>query len=348
MYAKLVVGNSNIPVLGAMRDIGRLITSEAPSISDIGAFDTTSSIIIDNTPADWTYVGSTNADDQPSIAATNASTTRTTDVIYNLCFSAPCLQGSELKYAALTTAWLHATNATSFCLTGAQDASSLGVLTNEGPRWSELAASATSDNEVKPAALLCQAGKILHVIANERHITIIEEDRGMAAVWESSQTAVHTFYGTAPFVQYTHCDTSIVDGKSNVIVPSVNTTTLNYSAQIACFAVTDPNTGIFYGTYDPTDASGNTPKTNITNLMQNTAGLRTNSITSSGLPTVVVSPVFYGLLSKGYPMQYVTGVVPVYLTAPTLASSGNIIEINGNEYLFFNSGPGFGLALQTS
>ena len=100
MYAKLVVGNAPISALNAMRDIGRLITSTAPSTANLLAFSSSSSIIVDSTPAGWTYVGSTNANDQPTICATN--TNWQNNVQSNLCFSAPTLANSSvLKYCAL-------------------------------------------------------------------------------------------------------------------------------------------------------------------------------------------------------------------------------------------------------
>mgnify|MGYP003333822003 CR=1 FL=1 len=45
MYAKLVTGSTPIYALNAMRDIGRLITSTAPSTANLLSFSTTSSYI---------------------------------------------------------------------------------------------------------------------------------------------------------------------------------------------------------------------------------------------------------------------------------------------------------------
>ena len=225
MYAKLVVGNTAISALGAMRDIGRLITSANPSISDLGSFNTASSIIIDNTPAGWTYVGSVTAADRPSIAATSASHAMTADTNYNLCFSAPCASVATLKYAALTVAWQSAAAGNSFSLTGAQSATSLGVLTNEGPRYTELTANAASNSEVAPSSVVVTAGTVVHLIANARHITIVTENTGLTAVWEASQTDVHTFYSTAPFIQYSHCQASNLL-RMPIIVPTTTTSTV--------------------------------------------------------------------------------------------------------------------------
>ena len=346
MYAKLVVGNSAISALGAMRDIGRLITSGAPSISDLGSFNTTSSVIIDATPAGWTYVGSVTAADRPTIAATGASHAMVNDTNYNLCFSAPCLNSPTLKYAALTVAWQAGTTATigsSFALTGAQSATNLGVLTNEGPRYFETSANAATNNEVLVASLIVTAGSIIHLIASPRHITIINEGRGLSAVWESSQTEAHTFYGTAPFIQYCHNDSSNFT-RAPIIVPTATASTLSASILTAAFNVTNPNTGTNFGTYDPTDNM----LINSGSLVQTLAGQRTNTITATGAPRYTISPVFYGLTTKGYPTQYVTGIVPIYWTGANIGTTGDIVDVNGDSYTFFGCGTGFGVILKTS
>ena len=350
MYAKLVVGNAAISALGAMRDIGRLITSASPSISDIGSFNTSSSVIIDPTPAGWTYVGSVTDADRPTIADKTASTAVTADVNYNFVFSAPCLNSSALKYMALTNSWRSTTNQ-AFALTGASSATNLGILTNEGPRQWQSSAGAASNAEVLNGAARVNAGDILHIVASPRHFTIIQEGRGMGAIWESTQTDAHTFYGTAPFVQYCHFTSSIVL-RYNTLVPQNDDGAMGESIQTVVFNLTDPNTGTYYGTYDPTESIATNPgKTyplyNIGSLVQSTAGQRANTINTSGSPRYVVNPVFYSISPRGYPIQYVTGVVDVYWTGASIGTSGDIIDINGDSYTFFNCGTGFGLAMKT-
>lgn len=341
MYAKLVVGGSNITALGAIRDIGRLITSESPSTSLLGAFNSSSSIIVDNTPAGWTYVGSVQAADQPTIASVGTSTAQTADVNYNLCFSAPCKDTNALKYCTLTNVW-RSTTGYLIALAGATNATSNGVLTNEGPRrWQ--ANVDGSNAECLTLHMSVAAGKILHVIATPRHITIIEEGRGIHAIWEASQTDAHTFYGTAPFIQYTHGDTSNINREA-IIVPAQSSVTSTSAILTGAFDITDPNSGTYYGTYDFTDAK----TVNTWNLVQAVTGTRTNTITSTGAPRYVVSPAFFTLTTKGYPTQYVTGIVPVYFTGAGIGSSGDIVDINGDSYTFFNCGTGFGVVLKTS
>ena len=169
----------------------------------------------------------------------------------------------------------------------------------------------------------------------------------MAAVWESSQTEAHTFYGTAPFVQYCHWDTSVVSRK-NIIVPTEVSTTQAESIMAAVFALTNPNTGTYYGTYDLFDSTTSSPNLNTGSLAQTTLGTRVNTIASTGAPRYIINPVFYSLTTKGYPTQYVTGIVPVYWTGSGIGTSGDIVDVNGDSYTFFNAGTGFGLILKTS
>jgi hypothetical protein len=345
MYAKLVVGNSNITALAAIRDIGRLITSNNPTLSLLGGYSQSSSVIIDNTPAGWSYVGSVTAADRPTIASTGTSTAQVADVDYNLCFSAPCLNSNTLKYCALTIAYRSDVLGNSFCLTGASSATSLGVLTNEGPRVYELKASATNNAEVASQAILCLTGSpVIHVIANPRHITIIIENTGIVAVWESSQTDAHTFYGTAPFVQYCHYTSSVLGRLASITPVAVTSVQTPFGWNAAVFNVTSPNTGINYGTYDLTEGA----TLNIGHFAQTVAGLRANTLSANGLLAYTISPVYYSISTKGYPSQVVTGVVPIYYIGADIGTTGDQVEVNGQTYTFFNAGINLGVILQTS
>ena len=252
MYAKLVVGNAQINVIMAMRDIGRLITSNTPNLSLVSAFNTSSSVIIDDTPAGWSYAGSTNAADQPTIAATSTTVSMAANGQYNLCFSAPMLYDSSLlKYVALTnncTLLAYNSANTGFNLTGARNATSAGILTNEGPRYFT---TNTVLSRLAPSAFTVDAGVVLHVVANPQHITIINENVGMAAVWETTPTDVQTFYGWPAFVQYSHYNSSILNQTEIYAPNSINpASTLTTSWSASSFAVTNPNSGTFYGVYD--------------------------------------------------------------------------------------------------
>lgn len=343
MYAKLVVGTSNIMAVGAIRDIGRLITATAGNVSTslLGAFSVSSSVILDATPAGWTYVGSNTASDQPTIGPTNTVYAQTANTASNVCFSAPCLEGTALKYCALTNFYNTQSPAnagtgtgtpTYFCLTGAVAATSLGILTNEGPRLF----SGTSGSGAS-ATLQTQAGDVVHVIATPRHITIINENRGVIAVWESSMTDVNRFYSTAPFIQYTHPLSTAVSFTSEVSPGSVT------SPAATAFGVTDVNTGTYYGGYDICETGGS----NKYFLAQTDIASRKNSIDSLGNPKYQITPILYTAHKIGHPVQYVSGVVPAYWTKPGLGNTGDNVLVGTETYTYFNCGAGFGLIMQT-
>jgi hypothetical protein len=342
MYARLVVGTTSISPILAMRDIGRLITSGSPSTNLLGGFSPTSSVILDDTPAGWTYVGSVAASDRPSIADKTALPGYTNDTHWNLAFSAPTVENqSILKYAILNIVWRNggASNVL-FCVTGAQSVNSQGVATNEGPR--AIGAAGETASELATMAMRCQAGDVIHLIANPRHLTIINENRGLSAIWETTNTDAHRFYGTAPFVQYSHAVSSI-GTRENVVVPTVFITTRSTSITPAAFAVTDVNTGTFFGTYDVTRGL----TTNLHYFAQNLVDSRQNSITQNGLPRYQINPVFFQMGNLGYPTQYITGMVPIFWTSPTLGSTGDNVDVAGDTYTYFNCGSGFGVIMKT-
>lgn len=344
MYAKLVVGGTSVSAYRAMRDIGRLLVSATPSISLLEAYSTSSSVVIDNTPAGWSYVGSNFAGDQPTIAAIGAAINTTNGVFPNLAFSAPCLDGST-KYAVLTSNHFVATAATYGTLTGAESVSNLGVCVNEGARSYTTSTADTQSERDVHSIRLGLAGAIIHVIANARHITIIEEGRGVQAVWEMSSTSVNKFYNTAPFVQYSHSITSnyLV---GNIVVPTGISTTSSASILHTCFAITNPNTGITYGTYEPTLAVVNTPSANVGYFVRVSANGLQNGISETGLPLYNILPIILSNDRHGHPSQYISGIVPVYFCGAGIGSSGDTVDINGDTYYYFNSGTGYGLLMK--
>lgn len=350
MYAKLVVGASPIAAVKAMRDIGRLITSENPSTALLTGFSTTSSVIIDATPAGWTYVGGVNAADQPTIAAigSTADTTSpygyTADTHYNLAFSAPCLnQPSRLKYALLSTVWRSTSLALyqTFTLTSAASVTALGVFTNEGPRAQ--AASIEGVGETLPHAFATSPTTTFHVIATPRHITIVNENRGMSAVWEATNTDVHDFFNRPPVIQYTHHDSSAA-ARFPIIAPLAYSTTQTGGWMAAAIGITGVNTGTYFGTYDISEAG----TANLGSLAQASSTYRANSIDAAGNPKYQIGPVYFQIGEQGYPTQFVTGVVPIYWTRGTIGSTGDELEVNGDSYKYFNCGTGFGVIMKTS
>lgn len=346
MYAKLVVANTAIPSLLAIRDIGRLITSSSPSVSLLGGFSQSMSAVIDATPAGWTYVGSNNANDRPSIAGTAVTGYPALDVRSNLVFSAPCVEGSTLKYAVLSHMWLGTmgTSNNYINLTVATSGNDQGVVTNEGPMY-YVPSTATQSTGAGNYALQTTANVTLHLIANQRHITLVQENRGMLAVWEMSMCDVNRFYGTAPVIQFTH-GVSSNNGTPPAITSPTNSgsTTRTGTCMFSMNAVTDVNAGTFYGNYEPTL----TGSINIGNFFQLRTDARQNSITATGNPAYQAHPIFIQAGAIGYPTQTISGIVPIYWTKPAVGSSGDIMTIGGDAYTWFNAGAGFGVALKTT
>lgn len=344
MYAKLVVGASAISAYRAMRDIGRLLVSQSPSTALLEAYSPTSSVVVDDTPSGWSYVGSNFAGDQPSIAAIGAAINATNGVFPNLAFSAPCLNGMT-KYAVLSANHFVAAGATYGVLTGAESVSALGVCTNEGAR-SYTTSTADTQNERDPHSLrIGIAGVTIHVIANPRHITLIEEGRGVMAVWEMSSTSLNEFYGKAPFVQYSHANTANY-GIAGIVVPTGIATASTNSIMHTCFGITNPNTGVTYGTYDPTISAGGIAYANVGYFARVSASGLQNGISETGLPQYNVLPLILSNDRHGYPAQYISGVTPVYLCGAAIGASGDTVDVNGDTYYFFDAGPGFGLLLK--
>jgi hypothetical protein len=347
MYAKLVNGTgAGLPAFFAMRDIARLLTSENPSTSLLQAFSRTSSVIVDPTPAGWSFVGSNSPADAAGINAGNVTTGMVNDVQYNLALSAPCLGDSAmLKYAVMTLAWLGTTSSptnNSFALTAAESVNGAGVCVNEGPRyWTSAAGTPGWPHN---QSIRTGTSDVLHVIANERHITIITENRGLSAVWETSMTDVHRFYNEAPVVQFSHSVSSILT-RDTIIVPTQRTTAATNAMLSAGIAMTNVNTGAFSGTVEPTLSGAFNMGGNWFQLNPTTQ--RPNTISPSGAPRYQLSPIWLHFGWMGYPVQYVSGIVPAYWTAPQIGTTGDEMVIGGDPYTFFNAGTGVGIVLKT-
>jgi len=343
MYAKLLTGGSAVVTYQAIRDIARLITSSSPSTSLLGGFSQASSVIIDSTPAGWTYVGSSHASDQPSIAAVSNTTYPANGIRAIMACSAPCLEGSALKYVCLTMGRQGSgTLLGGINITAAQSVTSVGVATNEGPCYYNLN---TTNANLYPYTISTAANTTIHLIANQRHVTLIQEGAGIHAVWEMSMSDPNRFYGRAPVAQYLHATSSNFTVPENMSGPiDFAASTKTGSAICALNAITDVNTATFYGNYEPTILGTR----NFPNFFQKGSDYRNNSVTSTGALAYNVQPLFMSAGALGYPAQAISGVVPVYITKPGIGTSGDTIYVNGEAYTWFNAGGGFGLALKTS
>lgn len=350
MYAKLVVGATDANVYQCIRDMCRLLTSASPNIDDLSGFgfSKTSSIVVDNTPAGWSFVGSSKSTDTPTIGSGAADATLSTTTYFNWALSAPMLNNSSrLKYALFTQGFTGTSTTTPykslFSLSGAESVNASGVAINEGYRQGNNAAGSTILN----ANLHVGAGSIIHLIATARHITVVQENKGMMALWETTSTDVHDFYNRPAFVTYAHTNAAAgsLGTINSVTTPNTSSASANVISGVV-FSVTNPNTGTFLGTYDV--SAGGTQ--NILSLFQASTTARANSIDASGNPKYQISPVFFQASSIGYPSQYVTGVVPIYWCRAGLGNTGDSVEIAGDTYTYFNaaSSGAYGVLMKTN
>ena len=374
MYAKLVVGSGpNKNSQGLMRDIGRLITSPAPSLANVLYFSNTLSVIVDATPAGWTYVGSSDATDRPTINnGVYYNLANTNSTIQNYVFSAPCANTVlPLKYVALTTSQTsNLANNYSICLTGATNSNANGVLTNEGAR-----VTLANQNDLtyryygaNASLAIGYSGQIIHLIATPKTITIIADGLGMAAHWESSATDMHLWNNTAPQVQYCHYNVQQVTCSGLVTVDNYTATAGSvYPNTIfsSVFNYTAPN-GQNFGVYDPGQVgvpSSGYVKNNVRHLFQ--ASPFPNVINNGQVGSLIVPDTFsntgttrYQLTNLyyenpefSYPTSYITGVTGVFIARTGMGSSGETAIINGNTYYIFNLSSntlGFNVLLQAN
>jgi len=356
MYAKLVTPSTASNSQYFIRDIVRLLIASTPSTSLLYAFNPSTSVIVDATPAGWTYVGGTLAADQGAAPSTSTSDWVSSTLAPPIwAVSAPCLEGSTLKYATLSpaTMGLGTPSITNqyVNLTSARSVTSLGVATNEGVRvWTP---STTIFTPVQYTAMPFAGSTTIHLIATARGITIIVENKGLHGVWETSMTDPHRFYSTAPVCVWQNGDcTGASTGKTGVltsVVPQSNSTAQTANVFSSCVMnITDVNTGTVYGPVDAVNGLSVT-NTNSQNWL-NSGGsvMRANSIDSTGNPKYQVAPIYVQPGQYGYPNMYVTGVYNAYWSKSGLGNSGDTVSINGNYYTYFNSGAMVGFLTQTS
>ncbi len=363
MYAKLALSTAFTPATAqtCIRDIMRLLTSNSPSVSLLsssGGFNVGASSIIDATPAGWTYVGSNSADGStlPSAGSgTIASDTSANGLQW--VASAPCAapNASKLKYCVLGVAGMENLGYVpdqyynyGIYVAGATGANALGVVTNHGPAVVETNQAAGSAG----FTFNLQIATTYHLIANARHVTLIAEGHGVGAVWEHTYSEVHQFLNQIPMVQFCQYGASSIAATSGgttltgKTVSLINQSTSAYPNShfvMAMFNATNISTGTTYGVF---------PFGSMTRPYQPYAfphqGVKGVSVSANGLNRNIVNPVMFNHFEFGYPTIYVTGVVPVYMCRGGIGSPGDVININGTDYIYFPVNSSFGLAMLTN
>jgi hypothetical protein len=343
MYAKLVVGGTDANLYQCIRDICRLLTSANPSTDDLSGsgFNKSSSVVLDATPAGWTYVGSTKATDQGAIGAGSADATFNSSVPQVWAVSAPMAgNSSRLKYACFTQTVTTTTTTywSAGQLFGAQSVSPTGVVTGAGFYPSYTGGSTAINPNSNP---ICTAGSVLHLVATPRGIVLIREGSGMSAVLETTSTDAHEFYNAPAFVSLNN-PSGLITNNANATGPQ--TTPGAFGA--TTFGVTDPNTGTYYAAYDATQNG----VFNRQNLHQYGVA-KAMSQDATGMSQYLIFPAYMHNHLIGYPVQYITGVFPLYWCRHAIGSTGDTVLVNGEEYKFFNCGSGtalYGVLMKTS
>ena len=362
MYAKLVysAGISRTATrygsCNMIRDIVRLCTSNTPNVNNLIAFSNTSSVIIDTTPAGWSLVYS-NGDSTTLPDANTDPNSQSALQEYYWAISAPCLgpgdNNSTLKYAKLTSTYLGNVNtactaALGFTITGAVSVSNTGTVTGESFRV--FLSSTSSTAEARAADFDLGGNGTYHLIATNRHLTIIKETVGFHSIFEHTVSDYHTFYGIAPVLVFNHKGVN-----SNSADPGTTTSTTPVNGSQATgapagsngpqhskclFNITNPNTGTNYSVVQLGDAS----KTPYLSVRTATSLMRT--VASNGITRNLVVPLMVQFMEYGMPTCFITDVCDIYLTGGGIGTTGDTFSIAGTNYTYFDCGT-MGLAIGT-
>ena len=362
MYAKLIMSTPPSNYNDFCRDIIRLITSASPSTSLLSSntWNVAACVIIDATPAGWTYVGSnyTGESGSSGLSAPNSvgsSPTSNNNTSYRWVASAPCSSplSSKTKYLVMTSQ-IHVQNNSQYVATlGTATSSTSGAaLTNEAARIYYYN-SGTGTNVPSDPWGFSGAGTY-HLIANARHVTLIKENSYVQAVWEHAATDPHIFYNITPVVFYswyssTANSAAYFSSITGAVNGSLTSTSVPYNDGAWVINITDTTTGVNYGSRPVNVSASN-------NYYDNGAAQpylwphlgKVTTSNSTGLARQLVSPIMFHLFHHGYPTMYVTGTTPVYMTKGNVGTTGDSINVNGTTYTYFNVNGALGLAMLTS
>lgn len=363
MYAKLVM--SSTPSTGNYndfsRDIIRLITSASPSTSLLSSntWNVAASAIFDTTPAGWTYVGSNL--DVGSLSGVNTDGgTPSAATAYGWYAKAPCTGALSSKYKfigmmsqkmTVYDTWVAGTlTKVNCCLTACTNATSSGVVTNEAFRQTSNGSSVYTFNTYANNNWGFAGTGTYHLIANERHVTLIKESSNIQALWEHSASDPHIYYGNAPMVYYSwnYSTAAGTPAWATGTGATSSPDSPNYDGAWV-MNLTDTSTGTNYGSR-PVNSSGSnnyySDGANQPYFWPHLTKVATSN--STGLARHLVSPIMFNLFHHGYPTMYVTGTVPAYLMKGGTGTTGDSININGTIYTYFNVNSVMGLAMLTS
>jgi len=357
MYAKLVYsagltnsGNTRYSAGNMIRDIVRLCTSSSPNVNNLVAFSNTSSVVVNSTPAGWTFLYSDFDGTTLPDANTDANSTPTGVPNY-WTMTAPCLGpgANTIKYAKLTTTYRANINlggggsSQGFSLTSAASISNTGTITGEGFRIYQ--SSGTVGATATAVSFELSGNGTYHLIATQRHITIIKDAVGVHGVWEHTISDYHIFYNITPVIHFVFKGTGFTYTLAGTIGTDVSATaplnapsaeTINY---IKCLHnITDVNTGTNYSAIQ-LGRGQSQPY-----LSRNSDFTNMKTVASNGVARNLVVPIMYQLVRYGVPTCFVTDICDMYWTGGGVGTTGDTITVNGIVYTYFDCGT-MGLAI---
>jgi len=358
MYAKLVysaglsfTANTRYSPFNMVRDIVRLCTSPSPNVNNLVAFSNTSSVIVDTTPAGWSLVYSDVDGTTLPDANTDPNASPSSQVNY-WAMSAPCLGpiNGTTKYAKLSTSHISNKNASvnnttpsGFSLTSAASITNTGTVTGEGYRLQYPSGTPSSAEATRLAAWDMSGNGTYHVVATQRHLTIIKEGVGYHAVWEHSVSDYHTFYNVSPVIAAVFRGTTVTGPNSSApasTAPATGGIAQTFDNVRCLHNVTDVNTGTNYSAASMA-AQENQPYLSISTYYSN---LKT--VSRSGTARNMVMPIMFQLMQWGIPTCFVTDVCDIYMCQGGIGTTGDTFNINGSIYNYFDCGS-IGLAIGT-
>ncbi len=344
MYAKLVTGGSAVIPSRLIRDIISLCTSATPSISNLSGsgFSTTSSVVVDNTPAGWTYVHSSLDGSTLGSGSVPASTS------YQWwAMKSPCLApaGKE-KFAIINMTYGDTTTYGGFWLAGASNVVTT-TITNRGSHgYATTDAFATALIGDGQNAFSTVANQTFHLIATPRFVLIIREGIKYHGVFEHSASELHEFYSTAPFCQLNIGSNTYGPGSSGPGTlggVQVNGTLSQAAAgnthTFETFNFTDPNTNINYGvlSFGGPSEGGIAAAASLAQQPFIWSSRMSATLSATGATRNIVKPMIFQGFGYGLPTCWITGISDVWMTRGSAGTTGDTMIINGDTYTYFNA-----------
>lgn len=358
-----------------IRDIVRLCTSPSPNINYLVAFSNTTSSIVDATPAGWSLVYGNN--DGTTLPAANTDpnaarldSTGASGVGY-WAISAPCLgpQANTVKYAKLSVNM--GTGSTNFQdsvvvgiqLTSAVSISNTGTIVGESyrPYWTSFSTTAQDQSILNTSSF--GGNGTYHLIATQRHITIIKEGVGYYGLWEHTISDYHKAYNITPVVTVFSKGTGYVTIDSAGNTPNFRRVTgpitpRNLSTSGDGNASDTINNHRFI--FNITDINSTTNYSNLSlgipwlqpYLHAVPPGIGANSVSSmrtvssNGLTRNIVQPIMFNYHQFGVPTCFVTDICDIYMCQSGIGTTGDTININGVNYTYFDCGTGSGTSIR--